>query len=102
MLNTAAGRFGVEFLPRWRLARLPFASHLQRLFAKYEIDSVLDVGANRGQYRDFLRNEVGFTGMIISFEPVRHVFEQLERRTQEDPSWKAINMALGSTDGRWP
>jgi len=93
---------GIEIIPSWRLGRLPFATHLQRLFSKYEIGSVLDVGANRGQFRDFLRYEVGFTGTIISFEPVREVFSELETRTRHDPLWKAINLALGSIDGQMP
>ena len=99
MLQSAATKIGIEIIPTWRLGRLPFAAHLKRLFAKHDIRCVLDVGANRGQFRDFLREEVGFGGTIVSFEPLRSMFVQLEDKARLDPKWKPINVALGPADG---
>ena len=46
------------------------AERLRKIFAANRIDTVIDVGANKGQYRDFLRHHVGFRGSIVSFEPL--------------------------------
>jgi FkbM family methyltransferase len=75
------------------------ALHLRQLFIEREVDCVFDVGANRGQFRDFLRSKVGFTGTIISFEPVAHSALQDSRRAA-DPTWHVMKMALGTERGR--
>src|SRR5262249_52923903 len=66
------------------------------------IDCVLDVGANRGQYHDFLRERVGFEGWIISFEPVARALGLLRDRAARDPRWVIEGYALGSEPGRHP
>lgn len=65
---------------------------------KERVGTVLDVGANVGQFGMQLR-EHGYKGRIISFEPVRSVFECLQRRTMSDPIWDTHHLALGSTEG---
>ena len=74
------------------------ASHLANVFKSLQIDCVLDVGANTGQYGRFLR-KLGFTGYIVSFEPVRAVFGTLERTSSGDGKWLAYNLALGDQSG---
>lgn len=64
---------------------------------RYQINCVLDVGANRGQYGCLLRS-LGFKGKIISFEPVRQAFEELLMNMKKDPLWEAYPYALGSAD----
>ncbi|MEP5764894.1 MAG: FkbM family methyltransferase [Halieaceae bacterium] len=67
-------------------------------FLKYHnIDLVLDVGANTGQYASTLR-DTGYTGEIISFEPLPHEFELLQEKTRKDGNWSAFNFALGDID----
>jgi FkbM family methyltransferase len=100
LLQRLASQLEVEIIPKWRLDRFPLARHLRRLFSRYEIRSVLDVGANRGQFHDFLREEVGFKGPIISFEPIQRVFLELTEKARHDPLWKPINVALGSEEGQ--
>lgn len=63
------------------------------------IDLVLDVGANAGQFGQSLRN-AGFDGEILSFEPVRAVFDKLQQSAQGDEKWQARNLALGAAAGR--
>ncbi|MDO8334787.1 MAG: FkbM family methyltransferase [Nitrosomonas sp.] len=69
-------------------------SHLASLFKKYAIDCVIDVGANTGQYGEFLRS-IGYRGWIFSFEPVKAVFDQLIDRAKGDDKWICKNIALG-------
>jgi FkbM family methyltransferase len=91
---------GCELTPRWRLRNLALATHLQALFALLNVDCVLDVGANRGQYGSFLRHEVGYTGYIVSFEPQPACLRDLEAKASRDPRWKIYGCALGSESGQ--
>ena len=61
------------------------------------IDHVVDVGANSGQFAAWLRKE-GYTGQIISLEPLASVFLELQRNSGSDPKWTAINVAAGAKD----
>jgi FkbM family methyltransferase len=63
-----------------------------------DIDLVLDVGANVGQYGADLRRD-GYTGWIASFEPIRAAYQELAGRAKSDPRWKVFNMALGADNG---
>ncbi|MBI2700729.1 MAG: FkbM family methyltransferase [Mycobacterium sp.] len=64
----------------------------------HQVDVVLDVGANSGQYGAGLR-AAGFTGRIVSFEPLAGPFSQLERKASADPLWDCRRCALGDSDG---
>ena len=83
----------------WRLPDLPLEGHLRAVIARYDVDVVVDVGANFGQFHDTVRNEVAFTGPIVSFEPVASFRSELEARRHTDPAWHVEPFALGSTDG---
>jgi FkbM family methyltransferase len=73
--------------------------HLAELFARIRPECVLDVGANAGQYGERLR-EHGYRGWIVSFEPVRAVFEDLAERAARDERWRVLNFALGAAHER--
>jgi FkbM family methyltransferase len=62
-----------------------------------EVDCVFDVGAHVGEYATSLRR-AGFSGDIVSFEPVSRSFEQLKSRADADPRWNVHQIALGDTD----
>lgn len=72
---------------------------LARLLRTHRIDVVLDVGANIGQYAVGIRR-AGFTGRIVSFEPLPQAFTELSRRRAADPSWSAVGLALGRQRGQ--
>ncbi len=71
--------------------------HLRNLFALLDIDCVLDVGANYGQYGTMLR-DAGYRGRIISFEPVSASYQRLQQTAAKDGNWDTYNFALGSTE----
>jgi len=66
------------------------------VLAWHEIDLVLDVGANVGQFGAALRS-VGYRRRIVSFEPLSEAFEGLAPATAGDPLWEALPVALGAT-----
>jgi FkbM family methyltransferase len=63
-----------------------------------QIDVVLDVGANVGQFGAFLRSR-GYKGKIISFEPIKSAYNSLLIRAKADGNWEANNFALGAEHG---
>ncbi len=76
--------------------RQMLAPHLSRLFSQYGISCVLDVGANTGQYKKYLRDKVGYKGLVLSFEPIAENFEILKQKSQNDPNWEVYDFALGA------
>ncbi len=61
---------------------------------------MLDVGANRGQFRDQLRHDVGWDGLIVSVEPQPKLAAALRQRAASDPRWLVVERALGPAPGR--
>jgi FkbM family methyltransferase len=61
------------------------------------IDVVLDVGANTGQYGKELRS-LGYAGRIISFEPLSQAYTILSSVAARDPLWESMNIALGDAE----
>lgn len=62
------------------------------------IGTVIDIGANIGQYAGALR-EIGYKGEIISFEPLSDAYAELSKRAKADPKWRAFHCAIGAEDG---
>ena len=75
------------------------AAHLKGLFAALNVTCVFDVGANTGQYREFLRNEVEYQGFIVSFEPGRKAVNVLRDSSRGDARWLVYECALGGEGG---
>jgi FkbM family methyltransferase len=98
-VDRGAARLGFEVIPAWRIPSLQHARDLANLFSRLGIDTVLDVGANVGGFRRFLRDHVGYSGRIISFEPVRQVYDALVDGASDDRLWRGMHLALGDSDG---
>jgi FkbM family methyltransferase len=81
-------------IPDGQIDRVSELIHLRALLKELNVNCVLDVGANRGQFASELRG-IGFCGHIISFEPVKREFSWLSRRFATDPKWKGYQLALG-------
>jgi FkbM family methyltransferase len=90
---------GYTVIPNWQRDTYQTAAYLRRLFEYLRIDCVIDVGANAGQYRRFLADEVGFDGLVASFEPIPALAEKLRRESGGNPRWIVENCALGSSPG---
>jgi FkbM family methyltransferase len=73
--------------------------HLTRLFAHLSIDLVFDIGANQGQYASMLRSEVGYSGPIVSIEPIPELASGLRQRAKNDPHWHIEQVVVSDTDG---
>jgi len=75
------------------------AAKMQRLLAYHNIDLVFDVGANIGQYAKLLR-ELGYSGRIVSFEPLSSAYSQLKAVSKKEPLWEiAPQTAIGNQEG---
>lgn len=82
-----------------KFCKLVYCQTLEDLLRRCNVKIALDVGANVGQYRNFLRNAVGFGGLVVSFEPVAALAANLKQCAASDPSWLVFDIALGSQDG---
>lgn len=99
IVQQIAGKFGMSVVPSWRLPRLPQSRYIGRVVRDWGITGIVDVGANKGQYRDFLRDEVGYTGPIVSVEPIPDHASANLARAADDANWKIEELALGSAQG---
>ncbi len=66
-------------------------------FEKMSFDLVIDVGANMGQYVEYLRSQLNYKNQIFSFEPSSSAFRVLKEKASYDSNWKTYNFALGET-----
>jgi FkbM family methyltransferase len=62
-----------------------------------DIDCVLDVGANIGQYAYNLRR-IGYKKNIISFEPMLSAYKILQNKSAKDKLWTSYNFGIGEKD----
>ncbi|NEP09408.1 MAG: FkbM family methyltransferase [Symploca sp. SIO2C1] len=66
-----------------------------KLLTFHEIDLVLDVGANTGQFAANLF-KIGYQGKVVSFEPLSSAYNQLLENSQANPNWRvAERCAIG-------
>ena len=63
-----------------------------------EITVILDVGANTGQYGKRIWND-GFSGRMISFEPISTEFQSLSDAAAKHSRWEVHQIALGDQTG---
>lgn len=82
--------FAVQRHPSWRR---------QAVLKSQGVDLVFDVGAARGGFTQELR-EFGYTGRVVSFEPMTAAYADLASASAGDASWTTVNTALGEATGR--
>lgn len=85
-------------LPDGPVSRVGELVSLRKLLALLRINCVIDVGANIGQFAYDLRG-IGFTGRIVSFEPLSAEFAALSKAREGDLAWEGFQKALGQKTG---
>lgn len=66
---------------------------------KFNIDLVLDIGANEGQFASAIRF-FGYQGKILSFEPLLSAHSKMLSISKKDPMWEVYQRcAIGDYDG---
>jgi FkbM family methyltransferase len=93
------GRLGFQIVHNGTASENLLRFHLPEIFTLNRIDAVIDVGASRGQYIDFLRHDVGYAGPIYAFEPLPDNLAVLRRRFLGDGSITIFPYALGASSG---
>lgn len=73
-----------------------YHAQIRSIIEKFEINVVIDVGANDGQFAQKLRSF--YLEEILSFEPVTFAFEKLAEAASSDPNWHVYKLALGSQE----
>jgi FkbM family methyltransferase len=86
-------RFGLE------IRRASLNRNVMDFITDRDVDVVLDVGANVGQFAETLRAK-GYHRDIISFEPIPEVYKILAAKAAADDHWKVNNFALGAKPER--
>lgn len=95
-LHGAFHRLGFDVVP---YSGRYFGSKLRtETLRKLGIRTVIDVGANEGQYAMEIRAD-GWGGAIISLEPLPQPFARLARRAHHDVNWTVLNKAAGDRAG---
>ncbi|MEJ7832135.1 MAG: FkbM family methyltransferase [Nocardioides sp.] len=69
-----------------------------RLCELLGVTTVVDIGANEGQFGRDLR-AMRFRGRLISFEPLGEPFARLARAAEGDSSWTAVRTAVSDVPG---
>jgi len=73
--------------------------HLRMLLPVYNVDTIIDVGANVGQFASEMRS-LARDSWIHSIEPNPLAYKTLEAMTARDLRWTAHECALGRASGR--
>jgi len=87
---------GYDFVRSSRMTTA--ASRRARMIRYHAIQTVVDVGANIGEYGAELR-EWGFQGRILSIEPTSAAFGALSERASGDARWTVLRFAAGAENG---
>jgi FkbM family methyltransferase len=70
----------------------------QIFLGKHNVNVVVDIGANTGQYGQALR-AAGYDRRLISFEPIPEAYDQLRKRSTRDKAWECYPIAIGGANG---
>lgn len=73
-----------------------YHAQMRSIIERYEINVVIDVGANEGQFAQKLRSF--YFEDIFSFEPVTFAFKKLVKAASSDLNWHVYKLALGGQE----
>ena len=96
-LRRLARRFGYDLIPLLK-SRDGF-DRIVRILKAQQVETVIDVGAHRGEYASTLRAH-GYTAKVTSIEPNPAVHAKLTSAAANDPNWTVLEpMAASSRNG---
>jgi FkbM family methyltransferase len=76
------------------------AAQMRTMLSSHGVNLIFDVGANVGQFGRELRWHVGYSGRIVSFEPMRAAHAALTKAAAGDRLWEvAPRAAIGAEHG---
>ena len=70
---------------------------LNTIIRNFNIQTILDVGANEGQYASQIFGS-GYKGKIYSFEPISEVYKTLKKTAGDSQKWLTFNQGIGSRE----
>ena len=87
----------------WQISRLTtmssYALQTVKIIKSQNINVVIDIGANTGQFGTELR-AFGYQGKLVSFEPLPDAHHLLSNQTKHDEKWQVHpRCAVGDTTG---
>ena len=91
IIQKTLNKFGFEIMRKKRWT--PYSWLVNK-----EIKSVLDIGANKGQFTSHIHSLLP-DAYIYSFEPLKSVFEKLKRSLSGVSKFSCFNYALGEKSG---
>lgn len=92
-MSAVGDALGFEIIRKKRHPSL--RSHLGKVIREYDINLVIDVGANFGQFARTMRR-IGYRGPIHSFEPVGECHAHLQKIARRQPDWHIYRLGVGS------
>jgi FkbM family methyltransferase len=69
-----------------------------QLVQDLDVQWIIDVGGNKGQFGRLMRR-AGFTGQLLSLEPLSDAFQLLDAAARADGRWTAQRVAVGAEPG---
>jgi len=91
-LRKVGNKFGVD-------VKMTDEEILVKQLLHNKIDMIFDVGANTGQFGELIY-KLGYTGKMVSFEPLKSAYDILLDKSKSHPNWKvAERCAIGESDG---
>jgi FkbM family methyltransferase len=93
-IQRAVRQMGYELTP----LEMTEVDHLSKLIERLDVDLLIDIGANQGQYATRFR-QLGYEGEIVSFEPLSDAFSTLAKAASHDERWQVKQLAVGSENG---
>ena len=95
LIRRAAWMLGIDI--HKHTPELNFQCIEKEYIRRLNIDLVLDVGANTGQFAMQLRHNIKYNGKLVSFEPLSSAIKSLELLSQNDSNWEIMPYALGDS-----
>lgn len=94
IINKIIGVTGYKLYNEKYISSLDSTNRLIKLLQQRQINIILDIGANTGEFGELFYRR-GFKGKIISFEPLKNEFEILKRKASKFNNWSTYDYALG-------